>query len=223
MDTLKKERASRGSCSDHSVRPDKAKQETMADPDEDPEMGDEASDVHEHVSHMHAEHMFHVHVPHDGHMDHVDFEGDTDQSDLIGELAHIFALTALLIYGFTLIGCYAFRPSFIRQLAYILQMVRLSLTLATLLPCVLHWQAYQIFPIIPARIFPFLIIALLFANILFAMGFRLMTTWLWENYQKSNVNCGCKTQRPPPKTGCCLFNMLFKKKPNKGKKKRRCK
>ncbi|XP_013088552.2 uncharacterized protein LOC106072678 [Biomphalaria glabrata] len=155
----------------------------------------DVKEPHDYSSHLHADDESYLHVPHDGHTDHVDFDLGTDQSDLIGELAHLFALCALLMYGYTLIGCYIFSPGFIRQLAYILQTIRLSLTLATLLPCVTHWQAYQIVPNMQDRVFPFAVIGLLVGNVLLAVGFQKLARWLIDRYNNFNSSCSCSVKR----------------------------
>nr|KAI8757532.1 hypothetical protein BgiMline_011047 [Biomphalaria glabrata] len=118
-------------------------------------------------------------------------ENVTETADIPGEMAHMLTLVALFIYGYTLIGCYIFEPCFFRTLAYVLQVIRLFLLFASLLPCVLHWQAFQLFPNITSKEFPFVVIVLFLGNILMAKGVQKLLGMFLEKFNSNEKDYDC--------------------------------
>ncbi|XP_059154131.1 uncharacterized protein LOC131939685 isoform X2 [Physella acuta] len=98
--------------------------------------------------------------------------------------------SALFIYAYALIGCYIFKPSFLRQLAYIFQFIRILLTFGILLPCILHWQATFMFPEITSTEFPFVVIAFLILNIFTAVVVRMLLDYAWVCYSCGAYDTG---------------------------------
>ncbi|CAL1542152.1 unnamed protein product [Lymnaea stagnalis] len=111
--------------------------------------------------------------------------------DVVGEVANIITLCALLIYLYHLIGCHVFRSVFLRQLAYIFQTVRLVILLGILLPCLTHWQAFALYPKISPKEFPYMVIALLFLNVVFSLVIHSFADYLWLFYN-GQVNKWCR-------------------------------
>ncbi|KAH9491916.1 hypothetical protein Btru_029084 [Bulinus truncatus] len=124
--------------------------------------------------------------------------------DVPGEMAHLMTVVGLFIYAYSLIGCYIFEPCFVRKAAYALQTVRLFLLFSSILPCVLHWQAFQMFPNITVREFPYVIVGLLIGNVSIAKGSEKLMNKLLDKYKNSEKDsdekdsmCSTPPDSPP--------------------------